>query len=500
MKKTRSILVILMALMLVMAMVPVTASADILSVGDQARVTASFLMYRAGPGVNYTAMTQYPMNTVVTVLQVSGMGWWYRCKTPDGRTDGWMFYSYLQKVGGGGNTATTPVTAAPGTDYGVAYVVKNNGNFVNLRAGGGTNYGTIAQLADGTALTMQNKGAVWSYVKANGGLMGWVMTSLIQKSAGGNTNTGANTAAPGTDNGVAYTVSNNGNFVNLRSGAGSGYAVIKPVPDGTKVTMISKNAVWSYVNAGGTNGWMMTNFLKKGAAAYALDAGGADYGVKYTVKNNGNYVNLRSGAGSDYGVIKQVADGTQVTMLSRNAVWSNVNAGGTSGWMMTSFLVKGNTAPAGNNNVQPGADNGVAYVVKNNGNYVNLREGAGSGYAVIRPVPDGTQVTMISRNNQWSYINVNGAKGWMMTSFLQKKGAANNNNNAGTGTNAGAKYVISNKGMFVNLRSGAGNGYGIIKPITDGTVVTMVDMGPEWSKVLADGSTGYVMTSFLKKK
>ena len=83
--------------------------------------------------------------------------------------------------------------------------------------------------------------------------------------------------------------------------------------------------------------------------------------------------------------------------------------------------------------------------------------------------------------------------------WLKKKGTAAANN-AAAGTNAGAKYVISNNGMFVNLRAGAGNGYGIIKQIKDGTTVTMVNMGPQWSQILADGSTGFVMTNFLKKK
>jgi uncharacterized protein YgiM (DUF1202 family) len=54
--------------------------------------------------------------------------------------------------------------------------------------------------------------------------------------------------------------------------------------------------------------------------------------------------------------------------------------------------------------------------------------------------------------------------------------------------------------MFVNLRAGAGNGYGIIRQVADGTTVTMVNMGPQWSQILADGSTGFVMTNFLKKK
>ncbi len=647
MKKTRLILAVMLALTLVMAMNPITANADILNVGDQARVTATFLMYRAGPGVEYTAMAQYPANTIVTVLQVSGTGWWYRCRVPDGREDGWMFYSYLQKVGGT-TTTTTPVAAAAGADYGVAYVISNNGNFVNLRAGGGTNYGTIAQLPDGKTVTMQNKGAVWSYISVDG-KVGWVMTSFLQKkgaAAGGTatttapgvdngvgytvknngnfvnlrqgagydygiirqvadgtkvtmisknalwsyvnvngtkgwmltsllakTGTAAATTAAGADNGVAYTVKNNGNFVNLRQGAGYDYGIIRQVADGTKVTMVSRNAVWSYVNVNGTNGWMLTSLLAKTGTATATTAAGADNGVAYTVKNNGNFVNLRQGAGYDYGVIRQVADGTKVTMVSKNAVWSYVNVNGTNGWMLTSLLAKAGTATdttaAGADNgvaytvsnngnyvnlrqgagseygvirqvadgtkvtmisknavwsyvnvngtkgwmmtsfltkagaaattPAAGADNGVAYVVKNNGSYVNLREGAGSGYGVIRQVADGTNVTMISRNNEWSYINVNGTKGWMMTTFLQKKGTAAANN-AAAGTNAGAKYVISNNGMFVNLRAGAGNGYGIIKQIKDGTTVTMVNMGPQWSQILADGSTGFVMTNFLKKK
>ncbi len=167
MKKNR-LAALLLALVLMASAIPMTAfAAPAFKVGDKVQVTASYLRYRKGPGVDTPMLTQYIYGTKCTVLEVSPKGLWFRCSMPDGRTDGWFWGGYLIKI------VTDTSTSAAGD-----YVISNRGMFVNLRASAGG--AVLTKVPDGAKVHVMSAANGWSHVKY-GSFTGFMMSHFLVK-------------------------------------------------------------------------------------------------------------------------------------------------------------------------------------------------------------------------------------------------------------------------------------------------------------------------------
>ena len=122
---------------------------------------------------------------------------------------------------------------------------------------------------------------------------------------------------------------------------------------------------------------------------------------------------------------------------------------------------------------------------------LNYRASWGTDYAVLRSYEDGTHATVleVSPKGLWFRCQMPDGRqdGWFWGGYLLKTGI----------TTAGAMHVISNHGMFVNLRSSPGGA--VLAKLPDGTKVKVLSFGVEWAKVECGGTTGYVMSHFLRK-
>jgi len=277
------------------------------------RVFGGWLILRTSPSYTGQIRSSYPSGTVVTITGQSGA--WYQVKAPDGLT-GYMLGSYL-KVDGGSVPSGTK-----------AYVVSQNGMNVRLRSGPGTGYSTIASYAPGTECTILDSGASWSRIRI-GSYTGYMMSRYLS---------GQIVPTPVPDPGKeikAWVISRNGHGVNLRSGPGKGYASIGFYSVGTQAAILSAGPVWSYIRIGTRHGYMMSEFLTTVAPVVppVPIPGGA-----YVVSENGKGVNLRTGPGKQYGVIRVIPAGTPVTIITRGVEWHYVKAGDFFGYMMSRYI------------------------------------------------------------------------------------------------------------------------------------------------------------------
>lgn len=123
---------------------------------------------------------------------------------------------------------------------------------------------------------------------------------------------------------------------------------------------------------------------------------------------------------------------------------------------------------------------------------LNYRAGWGTDHAVLRSYEDGTQATVleVSPKGLWfRCLTPDGRQdGWFWGGYLKKGAAAV----PGNGT-----HVVSNYGMFVNIRLSPGGA--VIGQIQDGEKVTVLSEGNGWSLVEYGIKTGYVMSHFLRK-
>lgn len=105
-----------------------------------------------------------------------------------------------------------------------------------------------------------------------------------------------------------------------------------------------------------------------------------------------------------------------------------------------------------------------------------------SGYN--KGLSDNTVLYIYKEENGWYYVsNGAGAKGWVSDNYVV----------------TGFMRTVATRSGNLNMRAGRGTGYGILKSIPKGTVITVLKTYSNgWAKVIYDYAVGYVNASYLK--
>lgn len=202
------------------------------------------LNLRSGPSYNAGVLMQIPYGETVSVV-LKGNSFW---QVMYNGTAGYVDASFLKK--GGSYNPDTNVTP-PSYTSGNAVVHTGNTGKLNLRTQAYANAKILGQYANGTSVTILQKGTVWCYVQVNtDGEKGYMMTKYLSFS-------GASEAYKTVHN------PNGGSYVNLRSSPDkqNGNVNVR-VPVGQAVNVLSWGDEWSQVCYNNMNGYMMTWFLK----------------------------------------------------------------------------------------------------------------------------------------------------------------------------------------------------------------------------------------------
>ena len=122
--------------------------------------------------------------------------------------------------------------------------------------------------------------------------------------------------------------------VNIRAGAGTQTSVLGGLYRGQTVTVISSSQGWTKIKFAGSTAYVASRYLSKGADLPAPKKIGAG-----TVKVTTTALNLRTGPGLSYQVIKVLKDGARVTMTGKTARgWAQLVSGKSTGWSSMQYL------------------------------------------------------------------------------------------------------------------------------------------------------------------
>ncbi len=100
-----------------------------------------------------------------------------------------------------------------------------------------------------------------------------------------------------------------GSVVNIRSGPGTSYEISGNLLQGAQVAVLESQGDWHRISYNTLNGWVSSQYIE----------------VKNTfVKVAAKTVNLRSGPGTEYGVVGQVKEGDELKLVKRDSDWSQV--------------------------------------------------------------------------------------------------------------------------------------------------------------------------------
>ena len=120
------------------------------------------------------------------------------------------------------------------------------------------------------------------------------------------------------------------------------------------------------------------------------------------VSDPDGYTNIRRGPGTNYGIVRRYYSGDYLYYTPQSNGWSKVYSGVRSntymGYMSTSRIVKVGTNNSGNNT----SDN-LRYgrIVDPRDNYVNVRRGPGTNYAISTQLYVGTNVYYAKTSSNW---------------------------------------------------------------------------------------------------
>ena len=454
--------------------------------------TTEYVNFRSGPGTNYSSQGIVASGTTITVTDTSNSEW-YAVRLSNGST-GYIYAEYVS-MSTGGSTSNGEERSAKTTEY------------VNFRSGPGTNYNSKGVIALGTTVTVTDtSNAQWYAVRLSNGSTGYIFAEYISFTG---SNTPSATAAPtqAPSNGSEQTAKTT-EYVNFRSGPGTNYSSKGVIALGTTVTVTdTSNSEWYAVRlSNGSTGYIFAQYLKLNSSSSATATPAptqAPSGSEQSAKTT-EYVNFRSGPGTNYSSKGVIALGTTVTVTdTSNSEWYAVRlSNGSTGYIFAQYLKLNSSSSATATPAPTQAPSGSEQSAKTT-EYVNFRSGPGTNYSSKGVIASGTTVTVTDRSNsQWYAVRLaNGSTGYIFAQYLKVTGTSSATPTP-TPTQAPSNdgTVQAKLTADVNLRRGAGTNYGVIKVIGTGTTVTVTDASnSQWYKVkLSDGTEGYLFSEYLK--
>lgn len=135
-------------------------------------------------------------------------------------------------------------------------------------------------------------------------------------------------------------------------------------------------------------------------ASYATVQSGNQYGVR-----------LRLGPGTNYASQTTLPSGTVVTVLEQGTVWTRIQAGTLSGYMMSKFLVS-----SGGSSTSSTPSLGSATVFAGNGKRTWLRTAPNGRRLGL--YSDGTPLTILGYKGEWTRVMIGSSVGYMMTKYI----------------------------------------------------------------------------------
>ena len=191
--------------------------------------------------------------------------------------------------------------------------------------------------------------------------------------------------------------------VNIRSGAGTDTKILGGLYRGQTVTAVSSTQGWTKIKFAGSTAYVASRYLSKGTDLPSPKKIGAG-----TVKITTTALNLRSGPGLSYRVIKVLKDGERVTMTGKTARgWAQLVSGRSTGWSSMQYLASAKSGlPAIIGKRIATAD-------------LDIRTTSGADSKTVAEVKKGTALSVTgATQNGRAQIIYHGAVRWVTAKYL----------------------------------------------------------------------------------
>jgi uncharacterized protein YgiM (DUF1202 family) len=268
--------------------------------------------------------------------------------------------------------------------------------------------------------------------------------------------------------------------VNIRSGASTQSSILGGLYRGQTVTAISSAAGWTKITFRGSTAYVASKYLSKGKDLPVPKKIGAG-----TVKITTTALNLRTGPGLSYQVIKVLKGGTKVTLTGKTARgWAQLINGKSTGWSSMQYLASSTTGrPAIIGKRVATAD-------------LDIRTTSGANAKTVAEVKKGTALSVTGAiQNGRAQIIYKGAIRWVTAKYL-----TNLKSNLPAPPKlpkiTGTRYATAT----LNIRSTYADKYKLITEVPRGTKLTITGVVKNGRmQIIFEKAVRWVTAKYLSK-
>ena len=382
----------------------------------QGQVTGTnSLNIRITTSTNSNIIGSYSNGTKINIL--GKVGNWYQVKSSAGY--GYVSADYIKILsndtsnGNNGGSVQAPTSYQTGK-------VSNISTSLNVRKSPSTSSAVITRLTNGTEVKVVSTEGDWYKIYSDSFGYGYASKSYISIVGSGNNNSNSdNNQAVITQKGTIINISST---LNVRASANTGSKVIGTLRNGNSIDIIAKEGSWYKISYNGTTGYVYGEYVKvnnnesKPETPSTPEIPSTPEATQTgKVVNVTTTLNIRSGAGTNYGIVGRVGANATVSILGQEGGWYKISYNGLTGYVSSDYIRVNNTA--GDNNTNSTVKYGK---VVNISTKLNVRKSASTSSSIIGTLNNNTKVTILEKTNGWYKISYNGIVGYVSASYISE--------------------------------------------------------------------------------
>lgn len=291
-------------------------------------------------------------------------------------------------------------------------------------------------------------------------------------------------------------LANAGSSLAIRSAKSSNASVVGSAANGARVDVLFSDGSWCLIRFGEIRGYVPVSALTITGTPDGMDIGATSI-LGFSTVTASDFLNLRAGESTSAQILGTAPAGAVLTVFSRSGNWARVQYNALTAYVNTGYL-----SPITQTYPQQDLSSGTnrAIVTTKDGGGVNLRSSASTSAQIIASFPSGTEVTVLSDDGSWSYVNILGTTGYMMSAYLSKPDEfpeVEEDLPAEDEMEDVLWATVTTQSGGLNMRALPQTGSLILTTLPRNAEVIVTGRGDAWSSVRYNGLNGYVMTRYL---
>ncbi|WP_462412342.1 SH3 domain-containing protein [Neobacillus sp. Marseille-QA0830] len=280
----------------------------------------------------------------------------------------------------------------------------------------------------------------------------------------------------------------NTDMVNVRSGPGLSYSLVKQAKRGETYPIIKEKGDWIQIQLSTfKTGWVVSWLVSRENGESKKEAA---ITTNTKAKAQTDQLRIRSGPGTSFQIIGLINKGEQVQILDQNENWYKVDSQYGQGWASKEFFeVSANTS----SKTATSQSNMMGQVTAD---IVNVREEPSGKSTVAGKLTKGTNVTILSQKSDWTKVSYSNLTGWVSSEFISKE----SNSSTATAKKEASNSVGTITADSLNVRSDTSYNSKIVGTVSKGESYSISEEKNSWVKIeYQPGSYGWVASWYIQK-